>query len=99
MNRCDRTVSEPDVEAGCEMAPEERIRTLYAAAYPPAYPSGEPSDVLSQRVADLAALHDARPAQSQRGWLPLGWRYAAGATAAALMLTLALALIVRSYRP
>src|SRR5436305_14721797 len=99
MNRRERTMREPNSEAGTEMYQEERIRSLYAAAYPPAYPSAEPSDELSQRVAELAARHEARAMRSPReGRLPLRWRYAAGATAAALMLTAALALVLRNYR-
>ena len=60
MNERERTTHEPNAEAGSERAREERIQSLYAAAYPPAYPSAEPSDELSQRVAGLAARHDAR---------------------------------------
>src|SRR5262249_29960008 len=97
--RRERTMREPNEGAGSEMRQEERVRSLYAAAYPPAYPSAEPSQELERRLADLAAQHDARAERSPHGWLwPLHWRYAAGATAAAIRLA-ALAFSVRNYYP
>jgi hypothetical protein len=50
---------------------EERLRTLLGAAYPPMDPQEKPSEAIWDRIAALAAQHDAhaaRPACWQRRW-------------------------------
>ena len=83
MNEHKRTMDGPAPGPGRQDLQQEHVRSLYAAAYPPVYPSTGPSEELERRVAELAARHDAQAARPKRGWrLPLPWRYAAGATAA-----------------
>src|SRR5437899_1177264 len=64
-------------------AREERLRTLYRAAYQPV----QPSEALQRRVAAAMTQHDTRgDRQSGRRPLPFGWGPAVRAVAAASLL-------------
>jgi hypothetical protein len=78
---------------------EERLRTLYAAVYPPSYPSVKPSEGLRRRVAAVTASSDARAAR-RRFWglsLPIRPLPALGAAAAALVAVVGIALVRRGH--
>lgn len=64
-------------------AADERLDTLFAAAYPPTDPPAPLSDALQRRLTDLAARHDAHGVATRTWftWRPVMWLPAVGLAA------------------